>query len=67
MPGRIHKSPVALEAGGGLVTVSVLVGGSWVEPLSLLTGVEEDRQPMPNIIHRSPVVLGGGASVVEGG
>jgi hypothetical protein len=43
-----------------------MTGGDWVEPVSVLTGIEEE-QPMPDRAHRSPVVLGGVVSVVEGG
>jgi hypothetical protein len=35
--------------------------------VSLLTGVVDEEHPMPERIHKSPVVLVGGESVVEGG
>jgi hypothetical protein len=45
-----------IDSGGPLLT-----GGDWVE--TLLAGIEEGGQPIPNREHRSPVVLGGGGWV----
>ena len=42
-----------------------MLAGSSVEKRSL--GVKEGGQPTPDRMHESPVVLGGGVSVVEGG
>jgi hypothetical protein len=66
MPSKAHRSLVVVED-GGVVAVSVLAGGDWVEAGSVLTGVEEEGQPMPSRAHKSPVELGDGVSVVEGG
>jgi hypothetical protein len=51
--GGILELVGGIDSGGPLLT-----GGDWVE--TLLAGIEEGGQPIPNRRHRLPVVLGGG-------